>query len=489
MSLFLLLLAATWSVSAIPEAERLARLLEADRLTRETQQAFLESGSHLVVFYYLEEFKPLQAFAKGYSKVKEKLAASWPQLRLAYIDASRDLELLEDLNLEELPLVQVILHGIVVTFNSPDGSMDFSALPEFVDRFMTATCTPLAGRDARAEAPVNFEAYYFSKGRPEADELMRVLCVKYEDSARIFQVADQSRMAEIARGFGYEIEVADFLLLGHRKHDQQSFLFESRVQAAELMHFIDNSLFPLASHLTENTLRWAVQDRLELLVFFYQNAELVEGQVDELQKWVQEMNDASMLLCLANMNEDFVKEFAASHGIDSSAFSLFIVKPFVSGMPKYRFGPGSISPASVSDFWAAYKAKSLKRFYKSEKPSELPEAPGLVAVASAEQAAVGSDFQQRVLDNQDHHCLVLFHDDGMHRLVEEFRAAVEHLRIQSVRFFRFNTQRNENAFVEPAFRGKLLLFRRLDDQVPELPVGADMSSQLLLEFLRDHLSE
>ena len=473
--------------SAAPGADKYVKQMESERLTSKSHQAFLESGNHLIIFYYLQDTKPLPAFAKMYARIKDKITASWPQFRLAYIDASRDHELLDDLNTDDLPLVQIFLYGIPIIYNSPDGSMNFSELPEYIDKVMGRTCETLAAGAPLGDSELNYEAFYFSKERPEAEEIMGVLCAKFDDSARIFRVTDPALMASIARRSGFEIEVADFLLIGHRKHDQQSFLFESKVQAVELFKFIHNTQSPLSSHLTEKTLRWAVHDQLELVVFFYQNVELVEQKIELLKSWVQEVNDASMLLTLANMNEDFVKEFVAANGIESSAYSLFVIKPYAPGMPKFKFPGTSFSLLSVMDFWASYNSKSLKRFYKSQKPSDLPDALGTVTVASTHQATVGSDFKQRVLDNTEHHCVVLFHDDSMQQTVEEFQAAADELRISSVRFYRFNTARNENVFVDETFHKKVLLYPRLDDQVAELQFEGEVNGYLLLDFLKENL--
>ena len=348
--------------------------LKEDRLTSENYDKFLNSSSHLIMFYYLEGVRSLSSYARMYSRVKNKIQKKWPEkdFRFGYINSTKDMDLMVDLEIDDFPLVQVVIHDIPVIYLSPDGSMSCDELPDFVSAVLSHKCQFLTRLDAGGKSE-DYEVFYFNEDRPHLDTIMNIICFKYSKTARIFKVSTQELMGKIAKEAGFELEVEDFGMVAKRKHDEQSFLFEKGPFSDDIMQFIFSTNHPLSIYVTESTYKWAVQQKLVLLMFFYQQIEGEEDKIETLKNAVFKLYDTKVVLGLADMNQDFVNEFIRTHGIEESMCSLFIVKPFLPNVPKYKYEEDSFTEKSISKFWSSFKFKSLKRFYKSEKVYEERE--------------------------------------------------------------------------------------------------------------------
>ena len=58
-----------------------------------------------------------------------------------------------------------------------------------------------------------------------------------------------------------------------------------------------------------------------------------------------------------------------------------------------------------------------------------------------------------------------------------------------VRFYQFNTSKNENAYVDPNLHNHILIFKMSEDELPELLLAEDTKANTILDFIKNHLSE
>jgi len=465
----------------------LAKIFEAARIREDNYQGFLSQVETAIIFYYLPTFEPLALFEATFHRASHAVRTHLPShsFNFGYVNTDKDRSLAGDqLLVDEGPFAFIFINQIPMVYRNPNETPTYAGLPAYVEHLLEYKC-PVAKEIRDIRFRWNYSFFYLNRNKPLLNKVMDVLGLRYSGKINIYRVEHPQDITAIARVFGTELSVGNFVILARREHDQQTFVYEGHLNSVDIQRFLETTYQPRVAVLNERTFDWAADEKIAFLTLFYQSADLVKDKIKDkvqvLQRMADELLANKIVLVLADMNQDFVYDFADKHGIPtSSPYSLFLMKPYKPNVPKYQFLGKTITEPAVSEFIAEFKSGTLKRYLKSE-PSTLATLGGLGIL-------VGSDFTKNVLEPKDYHAVVFFFDRLTENMIEDFRSSVHDTPvIPGVRYFVYNFERNDNPAVDSKFHRKIVLFPRFESPPIEVPVDSPLIAETLIEFLKAHL--
>lgn len=373
-----------------------------NKLTNQNYESWLKNNPKTVIFFHLPSEQSMLSFTKIFKKIRREVEMLNLDYKYAYVDASKQTEIIESLGLDDFPAIQIFYQEVPIHVPENLVKRAYEGVSELIREFHQAKVHSFQHlEDLKLEW--KNALFYFNTGNTHFDSILLGLAGKYHKEMWIFKVSTHAQMKEIAGSFGFDLEPNVNLIISHRKADNTTLFFEEGISVANMIKFIDETIMPQMLYLTEQNYNWMAQERLSMLILFYSNIDLNRDKIISFKSASLDLDERAILPVIADMNQDFVKEYCAKHGLSDFNWSLFIVKPFLTGEPKYLFQGKTINQETLIDFVLDFKNKGLKKFYKSELPVVHPRHQ-LVRVL------VGSEFTKTVVENVEIHCVVFFYD-------------------------------------------------------------------------------
>ena len=339
---------------------------------RVTTKTFLETivgNDKLLLFYYIDEVHQVPEFVRAVNGACEQVQNRHPEFQFRYVNSALDTALIKSFNVAKVPLLKVYVQQIGIPFDTKDDQVTFEGLLSFIDEILRNK-SPVVKKANEFKLKWNYSIFIYNSNKPFLNNIIDTIAMKYRYSANVFEVESPGVMDSIAKRFGLDIKSVGFVLLIHHQHSQQANIYDGPIHPFTMAKFLTDFTISNTTSFTQAVYEWAVQEKLVILAFFYHNPEYVREKVEVMKQLSQHIQEKQTVAVLADMNSDFVREFAAKHGIIDFFDCLMAFEPFALGTPKYLFESHTFNVAEILEFLNNIHSKSENRFYKSEAPDE-----------------------------------------------------------------------------------------------------------------------
>lgn len=323
------------------------------------------SNDYLVVFYYLSTLHNPVEFVESVNAVCKDIKKKYRDFDFGYVTDENGHALMKDFSIDRFPLAQVFVQQVGILYEKADDSNDFDDLPILISQILTRKCS-IAKKASDIKLKWNFSILVHNTEKLFLDRLFGIISMKYRDSANVFQVEAPEVMNVAAKDLGIDIKASGFALIIHHTHNNRVTIFDGAIHPYNIGLWLTENYKPDISQLTYTTYEWAMNEGLVILALFYHSADITKDRIDVMYQLGPHIRQKGAIAVLADMNNDFPKDFASRNGLHSYIHCLVAIKPFMPGIPKYMYQGQAFTVSEILEFIHDYQAMSAQQFYKSE---------------------------------------------------------------------------------------------------------------------------
>jgi hypothetical protein len=446
-----------------------------------------KTADDTLVFILNKAGKKSKTILDQLPEMAKKLKTAFPSLKIASVDKSAGANnediLFENFNVVTFPSLIFFKHGVKMGFTEAITLQNIQNYlkPRFTAAIKNANTVLEIGKHTGDV----FTVYFYTEDK-SLDDWFKGTSAKFP-RYNFVRVANTKIFHEFASKYYASVDQSLKTVVAARRFHDDSLMFlqnADNVTRTVITKFIRRSEKPYWTYFSNNSINLIEQSDKHVTLFVFDNQ--TEKSALDTARNLSIVYYDDMISILVDRSAEKGIELLESLGLPTGQSDIFMVYKEVNGA--YVKYVGNKNSTNTSEGVSEFMEKALQSEWKAYYPSEEPPSKDLFEGVTT---LVGKTISSQVFKEKDNFHVVFMYDQQTASQIPAFQKISKQLKHEKLKFYIYNSQKNEHPHVDPLHHGTVVLYSNVKKLKIEkaMPFEQHLKATELRDFLKKTLAK